>query len=306
MSISIEDALRKRRVLNLPCRHGLIIANSGEGKTHVLKTDIADILATTNDNIVILDMFGSFNSGMKFQEASKATHSFGTDKELSLNIFNLPSTKPAFSELLESNMFDKIDMFVAMIHMTGIRLTPKERFIISQAVKRCYKNMPEGPTMDAVIKEILKEGCDAGLASAICEFARVQCFGNKTNIMFDKKLTVIETSSLGNFNRVVAIPVLDHLLQVAYQDFKKEKKNTWVYIPHIDTLMSDSDNYIDLFLRRARQHAIVCTGTAPKEALSTRGFTESLVHFSSLYLMAPSSKDKGWFDIMGTEPEGFA
>lgn len=295
---TVSEALRKRRELDLPCKHGLIVANAGEGGSFVIQADIEDVLATTDDDVIVIDMFGDFE--FSTSQYPSMVYSLSPNGEHHLNPFSLYPDESLFPE---DYLSDKANMLVAMMKISGFLVSPIIMSVISQIIERCYQNA-ENVTTDLLLDEVSKSDYCLYL-NEIREILRAECFHGETDISCDKRVTVFRTSSLGRFNLSAAVPILEYLLHVCREKNAREKKTTWLYIPHMDVLVKeDSSSFVDMLLRRARKRGIVYTGSSHKNAILNRNFADLLCHVPCLYLLNPSREDEEWVNVMGVEPEG--
>lgn len=292
--MQLQQLFETRRNMEMGTgRHGFIIADAGEAGNFIMKSEIADILANTDDRVIVIDPFN--NSG-----------DFSLNEIIQLNgkRYNIAPNSDVRLDLLpkDSTIEEKQDLLFAIYESISGSSSSKTKHELARILDVVHTTN-ETPSVSDVISELNNSEEDFFELTTFLECFNV--FQGPTNVTLNHRLTIFNIAPF--FGRDVAVyPVLEHIKNMLQKE--DNKKRTWIYFCDMDAIISDTRKgseyeYVNNFWRRARMRNIVCTGKIRKIA-NPETLQTMICNSSCIYFMTPTSKDRRWFDLLDIEPEG--
>ena len=230
--------------------NGFVLGTSGGGKSMFSKIeDISVMLKYPNDEIIIIDPDGEYGRIADMPDFDGEKITIAPNSPTRINVFDIDLN---YSE----NGLDAISLkssFVMGIVETikGDVLTSSERSIVDRVVRKIYlpyaksKDMKDIPTFTTFYEELKslpeEEAKSLAIALELYVTGSFNSFATKSNVTFTKKLTVIDTSQMGEQMSSIGLQIILEMLWQRVKDNSARGVRTWVKVDEFATLFTDSE-----------------------------------------------------------------
>lgn len=310
------NSLSKNLILvnrkNLKTANGFILGSSGSGKSLAAKREIANVLLSTNDDVIVIDPEREYTPLAK-----------GIDNDVKTNGFYGEVIKISAGSNNFINPFDinldyadddnpislKSEFILSLCEiLIGGRygLSSAHKTIIDRTVLLTYEkyfNNPKKedvPTLKTFYSNLVEqpepEANDLALALEIYINGSLSVFSHHTNIDINNRFVVFDTKDLGKqLNTIGMLVVLDQIWNRITQN-RKIGRRTWIYIDEIYLLFKNeySDNYLFELWKRARKWGAIPTGITQnvEDLLRSDNARSMLSNSEFIYMLNQASSDR--------------
>ncbi len=248
--------------------NGFLIGTSGTGKSVCGKLQIANLMLSTNADIIIID---------PEREYQKLVTAFGGEvirvSEISDNHINAMDINKNYGEGNDP-IKAKVDFVLSLCAMLtdGSCSGPKEKSLIDRACRKIYKEYRKNgyqgaaPTLVNLRNELLnqkeEEAHEIALALELFADGSFNTFAEQTNVDIDNRLLSYDIHELGEqLSSVGMLVVLDNIMNRISRN-RASGKSTYIFIDEIYLMFMQE--YSAIFLsklwKRARKYGGFCTG----------------------------------------------
>ena len=258
--------------------NGFIFGKSGSGKTQDGESEIGQVLAYTNDDIIIIDPKGDYKT---ITEEWKGNYYRFTQKMDENQIYKNPLHVPEHIDNEMEFISEKAEFLYALCEQ-AIKpdvLTNKHINVIDKSTKEMYEEFfdarkaeknPESPTLVTLRNKFIQFYNDNGDKYAKDMLEHIEVFTTGTLNIFAHQETATESnrlevyglSDLGKKMKKLAMLVAIEAVKSKIKYNKKNKKATWVYVDEVHELWKDEYAIAALeeLWRVVRSQGGLCTG----------------------------------------------
>ena len=248
--------------------NGFVLGVSGSGKSFTAKEEIAAIVLSTEDDVIVIDPESEYRpliEGLGGEvidiSATSRTHINAMDMEQGYGDGENPVVLK--SEFLLS--------LCEQLVGSG-KLSAKEKSIIDRCTANVYRDyIREGyqgsvPTLQDFYAELLRqsepEARDVALAIELFTEGSLNTFAKQTNVDANSRIVCYDIRDLGKqLLPVGMLVVLDSVFNRVIRN-RKLGRNTWIYIDEIYLLFQHeySANFLFTLWKRVRKYGACCSG----------------------------------------------
>ena len=248
--------------------NGFVLGVSGSGKSFTAKEEIAAIVLSTEDDVIVIDpeseyrpLIEGLGSEVIDISATSRTHINAMDMEQGYGDGENPVVLK--SEFLLS--------LCEQLVGSG-KLSAKEKSIIDRCTANVYRDyIREGyqgsvPTLQDFYAELLRqsepEARDVALAIELFTEGSLNTFAKQTNVDTNSRIVCYDIRDLGKqLLPVGMLVVLDSVFNRVIRN-RKLGRNTWIYIDEIYLLFQHeySANFLFTLWKRVRKYGACCSG----------------------------------------------
>ena len=248
--------------------NGFVLGVSGSGKSFTAKEEIAAIVLSTEDDVIVIDPESEYRpliEGLGGEvidiSATSRTHINAMDMEQGYGDGENPVVLK--SEFLLS--------LCEQLVGSG-KLSAKEKSIIDRCTANVYRDyIREGyqgsvPTLQDFYAELLRqsepEARDVALAIELFTEGSLNTFAKHTNVDTNSRIVCYDIRDLGKqLLPVGMLVVLDSVFNRVIRN-RKLGRNTWIYIDEIYLLFQHeySANFLFTLWKRVRKYGACCSG----------------------------------------------
>lgn len=263
-ALSNNIILADRKELKNP--NGLILGTPGSGKSFMAKREIANIMLSTNDDIIISDPENEF---------SPLVEAFGGQ------VINISPNSKDYINIMDINLdysddnplslkSDFLLAFFEQIFLTG--LSPVEKSIIDRCVKLVYQPYIANPTDENIpiledLYNLIKsqkevEAVNLAVALEIYTKGNFNYFNNKTNVNLQNRLISFNIKELGSQLKKVGMLVVQDQIWNKITKNRNLKVATRTYMDEIHLQLKEQQtaNYTIENWKRQRKYGGIPTG----------------------------------------------
>lgn len=260
----------------LPCPHGLIISDSGEGKNYIVKTEIETILRNTMDDVIIIDFYNDFGIEDFGPYATDRIRFHRTSSD-HINPLVRYTETPTEDESLWITV-DKIDLLCDLAQRLGHKASPREYAEFDRIIANLYETKQQtgpGATLSDLLETIPTDNCMYDIISSLCSH---ECFNNPTNVGINRRLTIFNMGHLGENSDAIAgvYFTLEYIHNMLQQRIRHENsgRRVWLYITNLDHILGEvNSQYIERFWKTSRKLGCICTGLGSKPRLISKEYS---------------------------------
>ncbi|MFR0865569.1 MAG: VirB4-like conjugal transfer ATPase, CD1110 family [Eubacterium sp.] len=279
-SLSRNMILGNRK--KLPNSNGMVFGDSGGGKSMNEKFEMGQVLAFSDDDIIIVDPMAEYRDICQIWQGEYINLSKSKDNVCFMNPFHVPDEIPDRMKFLEEKEEFAYAICEQALKEIGA-LNNKHVLIIGQAVKKMYndyfstlekkktnigKDAVPMPTLRVLRNTIKEIGAEKEAAKELVEQLEVftdgalNIFSKEQTTSGNNRLTVYGLSNLGPRMRPMAMLIMLESITSKIKYNQSIKKTTWVYIDEVQELWKEE--YSLLALQRmwaeVRKQGGICTG----------------------------------------------
>lgn len=279
-SLSRNMILGNRK--KLPNSNGMVFGDSGGGKSMNEKFEMGQVLAFSDDDIIIVDPMAEYRDICQIWQGEYINLSKSKDNVCFMNPFHVPDEIPDRMKFLEEKEEFAYAICEQALKEIGA-LNNKHVLIIGQAVKKMYndyfstlekkktnigKDAVPMPTLRVLRNTIKEIGAEKEAAKELVEQLEVftdgalNIFSKEQTTSGNNRLTVYGLSNLGPRMRPMAMLIILESITSKIKYNQSIKKTTWVYIDEVQELWKEE--YSLLALQRmwaeVRKQGGICTG----------------------------------------------
>lgn len=300
---------------------GFYFGKPGSGKSHDAKQEMAAILASTDDDIIVIDPTMEYG-GELAKEFEGEFFNFSPSSSDYLNPLNIPMWMYESSEL-EQFIKDASDYMIsqAALMMEG-EITSGHRTIISRGVRKMYEDIAKLPLSERYIpvmgnlRKVIAsysedEAKKIALAMELYTDGAFSMFNHQTNISLNKRFTVFGIRDVGeNMYGQAMLAITRHIDERVKKNWR-ENRSTWIYMDEIHRVLKNpvSASYMDKNWREHRKMNAIDTGlTHTIEEVLQNDIAGAMVKNSEFIFILKSSKtsvNEMMSSIEGMKPELF-
>lgn len=258
--------------------NGFIFGKSGSGKTQDGESEIGQVLAYTNDDIIIIDPKGDYKT---ITNEWNGNYYRFTQKMDENQIFKNPLHVPEYVDNEMEFISEKAEFLYALCEQ-AIKpnvLTNKHINVIDKSTKEMYEEFfedrktgknPKSPTLVTLRNKLIQFYNDNGDKYAKDMSEHMELFTTGTLNIFAHQETATESnrlevyglSDLGKKMKKLAMLVAIEAVKSKIKYNKKNKKATWVYVDEVHELWKDEYAIAALeeLWRVVRSQGGLCTG----------------------------------------------
>jgi hypothetical protein len=269
---------------------GFVLGTSGSGKSFATKEEILNVLLHDNEtSILIIDPeneYGDFcrafggtvldisADSSYYINPMDMSEDYGLDEDDKEDIsIDLKKSKALTKK---SNFIMSLveDMITTGRGDNKTTITPIQRTIVDQCVKRCYEQFMSHdfdqeyiPTLLDLQNELDKEkGVEDGrqVAVGVEYYTRgsMNVFANKTNVAVSNRLVVFNVRDLGDQLRQIALSIIFDFIWNRMVDNKNRGVRTYCYADEIHVMFNNefSAEYLKQLYKRGRKYGLCITG----------------------------------------------
>lgn len=261
--------------LTLNNANGFILGASGAGKSFTGKREIANILFSTADEVIVIDPDGEY---VPFSKELGGEH-IVISPTSSTHINPMDMDRDYGIEDKSNPLISKSDFLISVVetaisnNAAEFGISPIQRALIDKCVGIVYEDyMRNGykkedtPTMRDLQRVFRQQENVAAqeIADAFQLFTdgSLSVFSNPTNVDIKKRFTVFDISELGkNLNAMGSLIMLDAVWNHVIRN-RKRGVRTWLYVDEFTVLLRKESSkifFLDTF-KRIRKMGGACTG----------------------------------------------
>lgn len=311
------NSLSKNMILvnrkSLKVANGFILGSPGSGKSLAAKREIANILLSTNDDVIVIDPEREYTA-----LAKGIDNEVYTTKGLNGEVINISAGSKAHINPFDINLDYadddnpislKSEFILSLCEISiGGRygLSSAHKTVIDRTVLLTYEeyfsnsNKIEPPTFKTFFNKLMEqpepEAKEIALALEIYIKGSLSVFSHQTNININNRFVVFDTKDLGKqLNTIGLLVVLDQIWNRITQN-RKIGRRTWIYIDEIYLLFKNeySDNYLFELWKRARKWGAIPTGITQnvEDLLRSDNARSMLSNSEFIYMLNQASSDR--------------
>ncbi len=301
------NSLSKNLVLvnrkNLKTANGFILGSSGSGKSLAAKREIANVILSTNDDVIVIDPEREYTPIAKGLGGEVINISAGSNAHINPFDINLDYADDDNPISLKSEFI----LSLCEILIGGrYGLSSAHKTIIDRTVLLTYEKYfsnpkkEEIPTLKTFYKNLVEqpepEANELALSLEIYINGSLSVFSHQTNIDINNRFVVFDTKDLGKqLNTIGMLVVLDQIWNRITQN-RRIGKRTWIYIDEIYLLFKNeySDNYLFELWKRARKWGAIPTGITQnvEDLLRSDNARSMLSNSEFIYMLNQASSDR--------------
>ena len=294
---------------------GFFLGKPGSGKSCNAKWEMANILAGTNDKIIVIDPTLEYQSEVELFNGAYLNFKPGTN-----NYLNPLECELSIFESDEFNNFidETADYMLVMFNL----MMPEEigivhRTIINRSIKQLYRNIKSLPKKDRFVpimsdlKRVIEsqkepEARKLSLALELFTDGAFSMFNHRTNVVLDSRYTCFGIRDVGHNLFGMAMLSINRYIDEQVKKNREEGITTWIYYDEVHELLKvrESADYLDNSWRKHRKLNAIDTGlTHTLEEIVSNDTAEAMVKNSEFLMLLKSSQDS--FEAMVNNIEGF-
>jgi len=263
-ALSHNMILANRKALKTPS--GFILGTPGSGKSFKAKTEIVNVLLSTDDDVIIIDPEAEYQYLTKCFKGTNIHISAGSKEHINpMDITENYDEDPL--KLKAEFILSLCDLLIG--GRNGVSAT--EKAIIDRAVTLTYTKKFSGmskkiPTLKDFYNTLKAqpepEAQNVALALELYIKGSLSVFAQDTDIDLNNRLITFDIKDLGKELKTMGmLIVLDQIWNRVTQNRQKGKR-TWLYIDEIYLLFQNeySANYLFELYKRARKWGVIPTG----------------------------------------------
>lgn len=257
-------------------QNGLILGESGSGKSFACKRELVNVYLTTNDDIYVIDPESEYTTlatrfGGAVIRLETGSHVYINPFDMDINYGDGENDSNVDPVKLKSD-------YICMLCETALggrfEITNIQRSIIDRVVIELYKpymkhmrdlnnsitcDKSASPTMDMFYELLMQqaepEAQNIALSLEIYCRGSFDTFAHRTNVDIDNRFTVYDIKNIGNGMKEMGLQVcLNHIWNKII-DNQRINKKTWFYIDefHLLTKTRSSAEFLMQIWKRARK-----------------------------------------------------
>lgn len=300
---------------------GFYFGKPGSGKSQDAKQEMAAILASTDDDIIVIDPTFEYEKVCDIFDGE--FFEFSPTSQYHLNPLDIELELYEDSKALQKFINDTSDYMISQcaLMMEG-EILSGHRTIISRAVRALYEDIAALPKNERYIpimgdlRKVIsgyeeKEAVAIALAMELYTDGAFSMFNHQTNISLKKRFTAFGIRDVGkNMYGQAMLAITRHIDKRIRKNFEMGR-STWVYTDEIHRIIKNpiSADYMDRSWRENRKFNAINTGlTHTIEEILKNDIAESMVKNSEFLFILKSSKtsvNEMLTSIEGMKPELF-
>lgn len=300
----------ERKKLSVP--HGLILGKPGSGKTFEVKREITEVFRSTNDDIIICDPKGEYQSLV--QQLNGQCIKISPSSEQYINPMDIPmdiclADYSVGDNSLSHKFFLKSKKFIFSLCelMVGSGLSAKERSAIDHCVIEVYRNYINNPVPEnmPILEDLYNSLCASpepeadNIATAMEPYitGSLNLFNHRTNIDFSNRLVCFDISDIRKDMDfcVLAMLIVQEQVSKRVLSNKAEKKHTYYFLDEFHLLLNgeQSVSYLAQIWINFRMWGGIFTGITHNVYLLTTSKEADTFMCNSgfIYVFAQSARD---------------
>lgn len=289
----------RRELLNM---NGFVLGVSGSGKSFFAKREIANLILSTNDDILIIDPEKEYHSLVRGMNGEVINIS-----ATSPNHINAMDMDAAYGDG-ENPVVLKSEFILSLCEqLVGAgRLSAKEKSIIDRCTAKVYREyLKKGfqgtpPTLRDFHAELLRqnepEAKEVALAIELFTEGSLNTFAKPTNVDTNSRIVCYDIRDLGKqLLPIGMLVVLDNIFNRIVKN-REQGRNTWIYIDEIYLLFQHeySANFLFTLWKRVRKYRACATGLTQNvdDLLQSHTARTMLANSEFLVMLNQASTDR--------------
>lgn len=257
--------------------NGFYFGKSGSGKSLDAKTEMLQVKAYTDDDMIIIDPMGEYEDIAKEWKGNYYKFTQKDENQIHKNPLHVPETVESEADFISG----KAEFLYALCEQ-AIKpsvLTSKHINVIDRATKEMYEEFfdkkrkgenPESPTLKTLRNKFIqyhnKNGSKAAgdIAEDLELFTdgTLKIFTYQESVTESNRLEVYDLSSLGKKMKKLAMLVTIEAVKSRVRENWKVGRATWVYLDEVHELWKDeyAVKALEELWREVRKLGGLCTG----------------------------------------------
>lgn len=228
--------------------NGFILGSSGGGKSMQSKIeDFSVMMKYPEDELIIIDPMAEYGNLIDYFDGERIV--IAPNSPTCINVFDIDLD---YSENGLDAVSLKSDFVMSIVEtIKGSAITSNERSIIDRTVRKIYipfaksrdkKDMPTFTTFYNELKKLPEEEAKSlAVALELYVTGSFNSFASQSNVSFSKKVTIIDTSQIGDQMASIGLQIILEMLWQRVKDNSARGIRTWVKVDEFSTLFTDSD-----------------------------------------------------------------
>ena len=254
----------RRRLLN---GNSFILGVSGSGKSFTAKTEIANLVMSTDADVIIIDPEREYSPLVKAMGGEVVEISATSPNHI--NAMDMGRDYGEVDPIIEKSQF--LQSLCEQI-ISGHKFSKGQQSIIDRCTENVYRFYKQGnymgtpPTLQDFRNELLMqpepEAHSLALELELFTRGSLNTFAKQTNVNTDNKLICYDILELGEQLRAIGmLVILDNILNRITANRKKGKQ-TFIFIDEIYLLFMHeySAQFLFKLWKRVRKYGAFCTG----------------------------------------------
>ena len=304
-ALSHNVIMANRKKLKNP--NGLFLGEPGSGKSFKAKIEQVNVVLTTDDRIIIVDIMGEYvplvtRLGPNLSEVIEIS----PDSPHHINPLDLNLGTGAGGENPFAMKADFILSLMELVVGGKDGLEPIERTVIDRCTRLVYRDLLINPTTAKMpilqdLYELLKEQPEPE-AKRLATALEIYCtgslnvFNHQTNISLDKRVTCLVLKKLGAGLRKIAMHITNELTLAAVDRNFRNGVFTWCYFDEFHVLLRDTltASYFVSVWKMLRKKACIPSALTQnvKDLLASREIENILETSDFLVLLSQAHGDR--------------
>ena len=287
----------------LKTSNGFILGSSGSGKSFAAKREMANILMTTDDDVIVIDPEREYTYIGNAFNGEVINISAGSKAHINPFDINLDYADDDNPILLKSEFI----LSLCELLVGGRNgLSSAYKTIIDRAVLLTYDkyinnpNKAEIPTLNTFYEVLVRqnepEAVELALQLELYIKGSLNVFAHQTNIDINNRFVVYDIKDLGKQLKTMGMLIVLDQIWNRITENRKIGKRTWIYIDEIYLLFKNeySDNYLFELWKRARKWGAIPTGITQNVAdlLRSENARSMLSNSDFIYILSQASSDR--------------
>lgn len=254
----------RRRLLN---GNSFILGVSGSGKSFTAKTEIANLVMSTDADVIIIDPEREYSPLVKAMGGEVIEISATSPNHI--NAMDMTRDYGEVDPIIEKSQF--LQSLCEQI-ISGHKFSKGQQSIIDRCTENVYRFYKQGnymgtpPTLQDFRNELLRqpepEAHSLALELELFTRGSLNTFAKQTNVNTDNRLICYDILELGEQLRAIGmLVILDNILNRITANRKKGKQ-TFIFIDEIYLLFMHeySAQFLFKLWKRVRKYGAFCTG----------------------------------------------
>ena len=285
------------------CPNGLVFGTPGSGKSMSCKREIAYVMLTTNDNVIICDPEDEYSPlvkrmGGQVIRLSPNSTDFVNPLDINLNYSEEENPLALKSDFVLS--------FCELIMGSKTGLEAIEKTVIDRAVQKIYQpyfadprpeNMPIlADLMDALLAQHIPEADRVAQALDLYVNGSLNFFNHRTTVDIHDRLVCFDIKGLGKNLKKPGMLIVQDAVWNTVTVNRAIGRATWYFVDEFHLLLKEEQTaaYSAEIWKRFRKWGGVPTGATqnPKDLLSSPEIENILENSDFIYLLNLSAGDR--------------
>lgn len=285
------------------CPNGLVFGTPGSGKSMSCKREIAYVMLTTNDNIIICDPEDEYSPLVKRMGGQVIRLSPNSTDYVNPLDINLNYSEEENPLALKS---DFVLSFCELIMGSKTGLEAIEKTVIDRAVQKIYQpyfadprpeNMPIlADLMNALIAQHIPEADRVAQALDLYVNGSLNFFNHRTTVDIHDRLVCFDIKGLGKNLKKPGMLIVQDAVWNTVTVNRAIGRATWYFVDEFHLLLKEEQTaaYSAEIWKRFRKWGGVPTGATqnPKDLLSSPEIENILENSDFIYLLNLSAGDR--------------